>query len=402
MNKINLSFVAALLPMALILLVFLGAGNVWLYCTALLTSALILYNWLLRKKQQPSTIDEESSPVSSSSDEIPIEIVTSLVQLLSTSLLEIKNSVIEVKQLINESSGVLNNSFQGLNSLSMSQQTLVNDIMSTLSGDEASDNSDSISISTFITETSEAIAYYIDILIAVSRDSIKTVHSIDTMVEQMDGIFDQLGDVKKIADQTNLLALNAAIEAARAGDAGRGFAVVADEVRTLSKNSEVFNEAIKKQVGDAISTVTEARDIVSTLASYDMNRAIVSKSNIDSMLENLGSFNTNLADELVTVSASTVNLHEHVSTAILALQSEDLNRQKLEQCTEQIDVLDDVSNRCLALINQYNQGSLSAQELKQSVTDTLESGQKDFESKQLNTVFSAATVDVTAGEVDLF
>ncbi len=51
MNKINLSFVAAQLPLVIILLVFLGAGSIWLYCSAFLTSALILFNLSLREKQ---------------------------------------------------------------------------------------------------------------------------------------------------------------------------------------------------------------------------------------------------------------------------------------------------------------------------------------------------------------
>jgi len=408
MNNNMILSLGLVLQTALFILLMFGADSLWLYIIVILSTTLLVYSLFKQTQQKkPGDIkktDAEKSQVELSTD-LGLDATKGLVSLTSKSFSEITDSVNEVKQLINQSTDTLNHSFQGMNSLSLSQQELVKKMVSTVS-DTDTDNDkkeDNLSISTFIHDTSEAIAYFIDILIAVSRDSIKTVHSIDTMVEQMDGIFDRLGDVKKIADQTNLLALNAAIEAARAGEAGRGFAVVADEVRNLSRNSEEFNEEIKKQVEQAISTVKDAREVVSTLASYDMNKAITSKGNIDTMLDNLGAFNSSLGDELVTISSSTGDMHQHVSTAILALQSEDLNRQKLEQCTLQLDILMTLNNDCLSLINRYNQGGLTSVQMKQSIDELFEKGEQDLVSKQINTVYSAdVDENVSAGDVDLF
>ncbi|MCP4413596.1 MAG: chemotaxis protein [Gammaproteobacteria bacterium] len=400
MNKKIILSTGLLFQAILMILLIIDVATIWLFSfltISMVSCFLVLFDYFQTRDQ---TADEETvmGPSSGNEDTSILVLTEKLSEVYSSSFNEIKDAIIEVKQLMANSSDTLNSSFQGLNTLSMGQQELVNELVSTVSGSSEND----LSIENFIQETSNAIAYYIEILVSVSRDSLKTVNSIDTMVDQMDGIFVQLGDVKKIADQTNLLALNAAIEAARAGEAGRGFAVVADEVRTLSKNSEVFNEEIKQQVEGAISTIKEAREVVSTLASYDTNKAIVSKSNIDSMLEKLARFNTDLASELVTVSSSTGELHSYVSTAIQALQSEDLNRQKLEQCMHQLGILENLNSDSLSLFNQYEQGSISGTVLEESFMQTLEQSQQEIHSKILNTVFSAGTEDSSQGDVELF
>lgn len=397
-NKQSLLIISAVLQLFALIFVLTIDSVAYPVIVLLVSFALLLVHMFKASTQdrEDTVIEATNAPIVS--DVAPI--AEQLVSALEHQYDDIEISLNEVKNLISKSSESLNDSFSGLNQLSNEQSQKISVLVDMVTGDN--EQEDNLSIEKFINETSEAIGYYIDIIINVSKDSVETVHNIDTMVEQMDGIFDQLGDVKKIADQTNLLALNAAIEAARAGEAGRGFAVVADEVRSLSKSSEVFNDEIKSQVEQAISTISEARETVSKLASYDMNKAITSKGNIDTMLVSLSNFSNHLSEDLGSVSTTSGTLQKHVSNAVLALQAEDLNRQKLEQTVAQLGILKAISQKSLNSFQQYRDGAINVSELETQINGLIDSSLDKAKAVEITTVYSEKVANVEAGEVELF
>jgi len=397
-SKQSLLIISAVLQLFALIFVLTIDSVAYPVIVLLVSFALLLVHMLKASTQdrEDAVIEATNAPIVS----YVAPIAEQLVSALEHQYDDIEISLNEVKNLISKSSESLNDSFSGLNQLSNEQSQKISVLVDMVTGDN--EQEDNLSIEKFINETSEAIGYYIDIIINVSKDSVETVHNIDTMVEQMDGIFDQLGDVKKIADQTNLLALNAAIEAARAGEAGRGFAVVADEVRSLSKSSEVFNDEIKSQVEQAISTISEARETVSKLASYDMNKAITSKGNIDTMLVSLSNFSNHLSEDLGSVSTTSGTLQKHVSNAVLALQAEDLNRQKLEQTVAQLGILKAISQKSLNSFQQYRDGAINVSELETQINGLIDSSLDKAKAVEITTVYSEKVANVEAGEVELF
>jgi methyl-accepting chemotaxis protein len=91
-----------------------------------------------------------------------------------------------------------------------------------------------------------------------SAEASQAIRELGSKSQRIGGIVDT---ITAIAEQTNLLALNAAIEAARAGEQGRGFAVVAEEVRKLAEESQAAAKSISTLVSE-IRTETERTVIV--------------------------------------------------------------------------------------------------------------------------------------------
>lgn len=235
------------------------------------------------------------------------------------------------RELIYDAVQTLSGSFSSLNGSAAVQQESLVRLVKYLSGSIADDpQRQQLGIRAFVKETNDALEYYVDLLVQVSEQSIKIVHKIDDMVEQMDGIFKVLADVESIADQTNLLALNAAIEAARAGEAGRGFAVVAGEIRKLSLNSARFNDQIRDQVSRSKVVISETRDIVGKVASKDMSVAIATKGRVGDMLNSVTQLDDYLSATLGDVSELTNSIANDVSTAVKSLQFEDIVTQILQ------------------------------------------------------------------------
>jgi len=288
-----------------------------------------------------------------------IEIISIINDVLNSEVDSTCKELSQARGVVADAVQNLGSSFSGLNTEVQTQKDMVVSLIDNVSGASLNgpgSDEKRIGINDFATETSEVLAYFIDLLVDVSKQSIETVHKIDDMVYQMDEIFKLLEDIKTIADQTSLLALNAAIEAAHAGEAGRGFAVVADEVRKLSQHSNKFNDEIRAHVEKTRVSITEARKIVGDVASKDMNMAITAKSRVDVMLQEVGAMNLRVSENLGKVSIVSDTINDNVNQAVRGLQFEDIVSQQIDCSQKYLDKLKGYTNNLLnKLVGIYEQ-----------------------------------------------
>lgn len=163
-----------------------------------------------------------------------------------------------------------------------------------------------------------------------------TMDKMDSSTKAISGI---LGEITFIADQTRLLALNAAIEAARAGEHGRGFAVVADEVTKLANRSGQAAINIKKLVMDVQRESQQAMTEVAELASVDLTKTLASKEKLDHMTKTLTEKNDALRSNVGNTQLSAERLGQDIAAIVMALQFQDIARQKIEHVIEPLQVL---------------------------------------------------------------
>ena len=241
-----------------------------------------------------------------------------------------------VQNKIEEAVLSLNNCFNELNECSARQQEIMSKLLIQLSGQNESD-SNGFTIESIAIETQDIMEKFTELLIEVSDKSIASAHRTEDMSDQIDKIFDLIGDVKGIAEQTNLLALNAAIEAARAGESGRGFAVVAQEVRTLSNQSSELNTEIRNQAEHTKNTINDVKVIIGEMASIDMNMAIHAKGQGETMLEQLKDMNKAIETALEHSNTIANQIQVNVNQAVQALQFEDIVAQQSQSLVTSIN-----------------------------------------------------------------
>ncbi len=285
----------------------------------------------------------------SSSSETPLDesdlplLHNELSQTVHEELVNVRRDVERYRAVVSDAISGLSESFHGLSDQSQAEKDMLFKLLNDMTGKSEEDRNQT-TIEKFVGDTEKTMYYFIDLIVNTSKESMRLVYNLDDMYTQISQVMSLLGDIKSIAAQTNLLALNASIEAARAGEAGRGFAVVAEEVRALSHRSDQFSNEIHDVVAAAMSGIEEARNVVSEIASEDMNTMLDSKNKVSETMDAINGFHENATQKLALVEKMVEEIDEKVALAITSLQFEDIVTQLAGHINIRLTVLDNALN----------------------------------------------------------
>jgi methyl-accepting chemotaxis protein len=191
-----------------------------------------------------------------------------------------------------------------------------------------------MSLDTVLKTTDTMLEGFVGDVMKSSEMALQIATIMDEVERSTKAITGMIGEIEFIADQTRLLALNAAIEAARAGEHGRGFAVVADEVTKLANRSGQAASSINSLVMDVQKNTTLAMGTVESLASVDLSKTLSIKHRLDQMTRDLAERNNTLKSAVMNSKSHADELARDVGQIIMALQFQDITRQKLEHVIE--------------------------------------------------------------------
>jgi len=308
---------------------------------------------------------------------------------ISTEVNPSLEGVAQVKQVVADSVVKLNSSFMALGGLSEQQRNEISKLMEYFNED-----SEDVSFKEFAVELESVLKSFVDIIVDVSDKGVDAAYKMQDMIATMDEVFERLVGVQKIASKTNLLALNAAIEAARAGEVGRGFAVVADEVRELSQQTSILNEGVQERAALAKEGLINLNEVIGEIAQMDMSSALKAKDNINDMLVKIDSVNDQVASVLENTAGIAGEISSHVSSAVMALQYEDV----VTQLSTHIENLQNGITEKIAIVADHADSPMSLERLME-INELIRVVDAEVTMALKETVKSTS---VESGEVDLF
>ena len=325
----------------LALIVIVTTNNMWIHAFALIFSTAIwlVYQSWLQQPEPTEAIDQVA--LCSITQKKMDQIGNQLEEILNEETTFIHEHIDRIRTILHDSTLLLQDSFNNVVKNANHQREIAADLVDQITGSGKS--TDTLVISDFIRKTDKIIQHYVDLLVEISDKSIGAIHRMEDMTQQMEEMFSILDNIQSLSDQTNLLALNAAIEAARAGDVGRGFAVVADEVRALSHSSSTLNDEIRKKINAVKQRMDDVSKVVGDIASLDMNTAIEGKSNIDNMLHEIESINSNTSQILQDLTDSSQVIQGEINNSIRALQFDDIANQLAGHIIERLEHINEVA-----------------------------------------------------------
>ncbi|MCB1915279.1 MAG: chemotaxis protein [Rhodocyclaceae bacterium] len=382
------------------LLVVLGTAaapaSAW---TAIASGLLVAagWYWLAGGRSAATREDERQSPELASHGEAANRI-RALGEEFASGLGQqagiLREELGRVQTLLSGAIEELTDSFHGMSEHTQAQHLLAGTVSGAGVGAESASQFD-----TFISNTSEVMQRIVDSIVANSKLAMELVELTDDISRRTEGVEGILSEIGAIAKQTNLLALNAAIEAARAGEAGRGFAVVADEVRDLSGRTAHFSDEIARVMQGMRDSVGKTENAIARMASQDMNFALESKRELESVLSAVEEVNQQRERSLESINDHVGKIESEVGRAITALQFQDMVSQLVTHVSGRLTLVDAAGgalNDALAAATDHRTDMTALESQMQALKEQLD-WSRDKSDKS-----PVSQKEISSGDIELF
>ena len=403
MTRFSLFQGTALLPLLLMLVLqeWLAAGAV---VVTLIFMLIAVASAKKRLEKQRLEAQDQEVLENSTSVNTKAMLVSLLQEEIPPRIDELKDDLNKTQQINSESFTTLNRSFYQLLRMSAEQSASLHKVLLSISKDKAlalsgveHDDPDAMDLKIFIESTHQFLNICSDLMIETTAQSNEAVNKIAVMESQMNNINGLVDNAQKIASQTNLLSLNAAIEAARAGEMGRGFAVVAQEIKLLSDTSNKFNEQIRAQVTQAMTTFVEAKLMVESLAKDNAEKSSQTQARLHQELIKFAQLEANLEMNLDNLMSLSVDTQACVNDSVRSLQVEDIINQLSEHNVLQAENMKQVLLACSELLSAEKHAE------QDTFIDKLKAAAEQLKQQSLqvqNKTISSGSMD--EGEIELF
>ncbi len=223
--------------------------------------------------------------------------------------------------------------FQNMVLAARQQTQMVENLMGTVQSIEL--NGDMVPLPELAASLGDTLSELVGKIIHLSSRSVAMVYALDDVQAEIKSMQASIAQIDKINKQTNLLSLNAKIEAARAGQAGRGFAVVATEVGELARAVNALSGTVKKQMSAVSDGLRRGDDLLKEIATIDMSEQnLTAHTRMKAMMDCLVNQNASIAEVLRKTAASSQQLEQAVSGAIMGMQFQDRVMQRIQNVNE--------------------------------------------------------------------
>ncbi|MGE3539890.1 MAG: hypothetical protein AB7N91_20960 [Candidatus Tectimicrobiota bacterium] len=264
-------------------------------------------------------------------------LMTLLAQTVHDKLGGVQDGLAQTHDLVHDAVVTLGESFHTLHAQICEQEQLMQGLSADALGHSPLAGQQGASLHSLFHDAAAFLHEFVELVMTTSKQSMQSVYKIDDMVQHLQGMHLFLDEARALAQQTQLVAMSVSMVVAQAGEAGQGVQALADAVRALALQAQHWSEHIGAQVELACTTMDDIRALTESMASKDMNAALLAKGCLDMMLHHLESTQQRMRARLEAVAQLTSSIGSNVGLAVQSLQFEDIVVQLVDYMRSQLN-----------------------------------------------------------------